>query len=100
MRRRVKPVQTPENVARLNGQWAMPNGKCRKRRSRRRPRYLRFTACDATSCADKLTPMASLGLLQRKEIWVPTLKGWLVLLAGLAAVAGAALVWTVPFLAP
>lgn len=44
--------------------------------------------------------MRSLGLLRRKEIWVPTLRGWAVLLAVIVIGGFAGISFTVPFLAP
>ena len=44
--------------------------------------------------------MPLLGLLKRREIWLPTLKGWLALALAALAVGVGAIVLTVPFLAP
>ena len=44
--------------------------------------------------------MPALGLIKRKEIWVPTLRGWALLAIALAGLWLGAIAFTVPFLAP
>src|SRR5262245_60512443 len=44
--------------------------------------------------------MRALGLVKRKEIWVPTWRGWLVSIAALSVLIWAALSTVIPFLAP
>jgi hypothetical protein len=48
----------------------------------------------------KLTRLKAGRFLQRKEIWIPTLRGWLLLLSILFLAAVIALKLTVPFLSP
>jgi len=51
---------------------------------------------------ESVTPTNSAlnGLLRRRELWLPTWRGWLILLAGLSVIA-ATLAWAVfPFLGP
>lgn len=48
----------------------------------------------------KTLPVPAFGLVKRREIWVPTFKGWLLLLAGLALVAVGAVFASIPFLGP
>jgi hypothetical protein len=57
-----------------------------------------IAACEAASAAVKLGGM-SLALLQRKQILVPTWRGWLLLLAGTGLLLAGFLCETVPFLA-